>query len=276
MAQLADWVTWKRISDSDFHDDKSFFGPNGLSSVNPKDIIQGYIGDCWGMAAISALAERKGRVDDFFVSDAISPQGIYAAKMYTLGVPFTVIVDDYLPMDGNTPIFGGIATDNSVWGAVTEKKFAKRYGNYEHLVGGWMQMAVSALNGSPFKTFEHSELSEQALWDLLKSHDIKHDIMTAGSHFCGSHDETNENGVACSHAYTTLGCHEFDTTNGTVKLVKVRNPWGQEQYAGPWSDDSDLWTPEYRREVHDALGDALEASNEGIFFMDVASYKSNF
>jgi hypothetical protein len=73
--------------------------------------------------------------------------------MYTLGVPMTQIVDDYLPMDGPDPIFGKIATDNSVWVAVLEKIFAKRYGNYEHIVGGWMQMAVSALNGSPFKAY---------------------------------------------------------------------------------------------------------------------------
>ena len=50
--------------------------------------------------------------------------------------------------------------------------------------------------------------------------------MTAGSLFCGSHDETNGNGVACSHAYTVIGCGEFDTPEGKLGLIKIRNPWG--------------------------------------------------
>lgn len=61
--------------------------------------------------------------------------------------------------------------------------------------------------------------------------------MTAGSHFCGGDDQQGTFGIACSHAYTTLGCMELDVGGGEiVKLVKVRNPWGEEQYYGPWSD----------------------------------------
>jgi len=37
-----------------------------------------------------------------------------------------------------------------------------------------------------------------------------------------------------------------------------------------------LWTDELRAAVHAELGDALEPSNEGIFFMDIDSYKTNF
>ena len=82
------------------------------------------------MAAISAIAETPNRVDDIFVSDALSPNGIYAVQMYTLGVPFTQIVDDWLPMNGSQTIFAGLGKDNSVWGAILEKAFAKRYGNW--------------------------------------------------------------------------------------------------------------------------------------------------
>jgi len=78
MANLEDYVSWKRISDSDFYGNHSFFGPNGTADINPQDINQGYIGNCWIMAAISALAETPNRVDDIFISDALSPAGIYA------------------------------------------------------------------------------------------------------------------------------------------------------------------------------------------------------
>jgi len=68
---------------------------------------------------------------------------------------------------------------------------------------------------------------------------------------------------------------ELETTEGTVKLIKVRNPWGSEQYSGDWSDNSDKWTDAYRAAVEAELGDA-GASNQGIFYMDLASYKHNF
>ena len=73
-----------------------------------------------------------------------------------------------------------------------------------------------------------------------------------------------------------IGTGVFDTPNGRLGLVKVRNPWGRERYSGPYSDNSPLWTPELREQVHEALGDALEPSGEGYFFMDKASYKLNF
>lgn len=174
MSQLVSYIDWKRISggDSDF-DGKTFFGPNGISSVNPQDINQGYIGNCWIMASVSAMAEIPGRIDSFFVTNELSDNGIYAVQMYTLGVPFTQIVDDYLPMNnnGDTPIFANFGKDDSLWGAITEKAFAKRYGNYEHTVGGWMYASVSAINGSPYKIFNHGELSDDQLWNLIKSHD---------------------------------------------------------------------------------------------------------
>ena len=86
-------------------------------------------------------------------------------------------------------IFAGVGKDGSAWGAITEKAFAKRYGNWEHTVGGWMYAAVSAMNGSPYKIHGHGGLTDDQLWDVLKTHDMDKDVMTAATHFCGGHDE---------------------------------------------------------------------------------------
>ena len=83
------------------------------------------------------------------------------------------------------------------------------------------------------------------------------------------------NGLAGGHAYTTIGVTTVTGADGNeVRLVKVRNPWGSEGYTGPWSDKSDIWTPELRQQVSDALGDA-DDDNEGIFYMDIDSYIAN-
>ena len=67
MAQISN-VTWMRISDNDFPA-STFWGANGVDSISVQDINQGYIGNCWIMAAVSALAEHPTRVDGLMVSN---------------------------------------------------------------------------------------------------------------------------------------------------------------------------------------------------------------
>ena len=46
-------------------------------------------------------------------------------NFFSLGVPFTQIIDDRLPMKGDNTIFAGLGKDGSVWMALVEKFFAK-------------------------------------------------------------------------------------------------------------------------------------------------------
>ena len=50
------------------------------------------------MAAASALAEKPRRLETIFLNDELNTNGIYAVNVFTLGVPHTVIVDDYVPL----------------------------------------------------------------------------------------------------------------------------------------------------------------------------------
>jgi hypothetical protein len=64
--------------------------------------------------------------------------------------------------------------------------------------------------------------------------------------------------------------------NGGTRLVKVRNPWGSEVYNGPWSRNSSEWTTANRKEINEeGPGDANDL-NEGIFYMDINSYRQDF
>ena len=232
-----------RISDPDFPG-KTLWGPGKVhDDIGPEDIVQGYIGNCWIMAAVSALAERDNRITNFMVSDAISPNGIYAINLYALGVPFTMVLDDWMAMSGSNTIFASIGRDGSVWGALVEKAFAKYYGNYTRTVAGLMADAVTALNGSPAESISHGWLSADNIWDRIVEAKTGGDIVTGGSKNCGTHDNTTVAGVACSHAYSILDTHILYDDNGGVhaRLLKVRNPWGTERYGGPWSDFSEKW-----------------------------------
>ena len=140
------------------------------------------MGNCWLIAAISALAEVPGRIDSIFVNDEISENGIYAINMWALGVPITVYIDDYLPMNQGDFFYASLDSDYAIWPAILEKAMAKRYGSYDVLDGGWAASGVSQLNGSPWKHLEHSEIDDiDYLWEQLVEADRRNDIITAGT-----------------------------------------------------------------------------------------------
>ena len=241
------WVDgWGRASTNFYDNDKlTLFGDRG---VNPLDIRQGKIGNCWIMSAASALAERPHRIENMFHysgKNEVNPAGVYGVNIFALGVPKTIIVDDFLPLrEWNPilplqPIFAKFGADNSIWGMILEKALAKFHGNYKHLKGGNPLMAVRTLHGGPWEHVEHSEdgIDADKLWEMLTTHDMNDEIILAGTGGQG-HWNQFENGLAKGHAYTILGAHDI---GGGIRLVKVRNPWGKEQYEGDWCDWDDRW-----------------------------------
>ena len=69
-------VYWHRVSVNPNMADKTLFGQN---YITPADIIQGsYIGNCWFMASITAMAEYEGRIENMFLNKEKSASGIYA------------------------------------------------------------------------------------------------------------------------------------------------------------------------------------------------------
>jgi hypothetical protein len=67
-----------------------------------------------------------------------------------------------------------------------------------------------------------------------------------------------------SHAYTIMGTYQLKDTSGNVvyNLYRVRNPWGQDIYDGPWCDTSSLWTTAYKAQVP-----YVDNTNDGAFFI---------
>lgn len=73
--------------------------------------------------------------------------------------------------------------------------------------------------------------------------------------------------MAKGHAYTILGTVKL--SNGK-RLVKIRNPWGYDGYKGSYSDKSEDWDEESKKEA------GWKDADEGIFFVDIDSYKQHF
>ena len=167
-----------------------------------------------------------------------SSGGVYAVQIYALGMPMTVMVDDFLPMfqqpDGEfSTLYSNLGHDVPIWGAILEKAFAKRYGNYEHVTEGVPSEAIRALTGAPLIAYEHKDYSAAALWQIISNNDPSDDFMVVGTETMSVDSPSDIPGVAPGHTYTILGTHVLKR-NGE-KLVKIRNPWGHEGFHGTWA-----------------------------------------
>ena len=56
-----------------------------------------------------------------------------------------------------------------------------------------------------------------------------------------------------------------------IKLVKLRNPWGEKEFVGDWSDKSSKWTNEIKKKVN-----FEEAKDDGIFYMSYDDFIKYF
>ena len=116
---------WKRASE--------LKPPEGMkrmqlfNGIEPQDIAQGLLGDCWLLASFAALAEHPSAVRRLFVNHEINDRGKYQVRLYNpVKGKFQIItIDDYIPVDSNgTPLFAK-ARGGEIWVCLLEKAFAK-------------------------------------------------------------------------------------------------------------------------------------------------------
>ena len=100
-----EFLKWRRMgTEFPANEGYSLWGKNGVSV---HDIRQGAIGNCWFIAAASALAEVPERLESLFINpddgatNGISENGIYSVRFYALMEPIVVTIDDRAPFRNN-------------------------------------------------------------------------------------------------------------------------------------------------------------------------------
>ena len=248
----------------------SLFGDHG---IRPGDVFQGGLGNCWFMHGAAAVAEKPARMEKVFLNNSLSSNGIYGFRFYVLGVPTTITIDDSLPLSGGKTIFAGVGKDGSLWGPLIEKAFAKLQGNYEALAGGDPRNAIQYLTGGPSEHYSHTAKSAAEVFALVKQANLDDGMISAGTRSSANgHDDRSAVGLAQGHAYTVLSAHEVTDASGrAVKLLRLRNPWGTEDYEGPFGDhDTANWDPTLQAQV------AYVDDDDGTFFIDADTYHREF
>ena len=148
-------------------------------------------------------------------------------------------------MEDGQPLFSR-AHDNELWVLLLEKAYAKVFGSYYSLIGGDTSQALMDLSGCPTKAYDlESDISVQAkiksgeLFKQIKTWDHNRFLMSASTPV---DKELCHKSLIAQHSYAILEAKE----HSGHQLLKIRNPWGNEEWDGDWSDKSQLWTQEMK------------------------------
>lgn len=269
-ANVTSGVVWRRLPGSLYVD-----------GARAGDVVQGALGDCWFLSAVSALSAQKDLLLDVFVSDEHADKGIYSFRFYKNGTWVEVAVDDLLPCAGveaDSPLFARSADRGELWVALLEKAYAKLHGSYFALDGGSIAEALVDLTGGSCLKLSRRDPKVQAacdsgeFWDDLQLWSDRRCVMGASRAAAGSAtEEDTGNGILANHAYAIL---QVRTVHSGERMVQLRNPWGMKEWTGDWSDASPKWhDPRYAGIVQE-LDQKFE--DDGTFWMSYEDFVSHF
>lgn len=287
----------KRVTD--LFDDPKFFS----DGAGFDDIIQGSTGDCWLMSAFSVLSCSEHLIRRVCVIQD-QDVGVYGFVFFRDGEWHPTIIDDKLYLStlafdesisnvlatwgkeqeqkytelfqrGSKALyFARCRDDNETWVPLLEKALAKAHGGYDALRGGQTGEAIEDLTGGvtteiyttnilskeKFWTNELCKLNKEFMFDA--SDPIYREWMgwDESSQWVSRVRKERRKGVVERHAYAVLDVYE----GYGERLVKVRNPWGEQEWDGAWSDGSPQWTAAWLDRLAHKFGD------DGVFWM---SYK---
>jgi len=245
------------------------------SQIQPTDIVQGDLGTCYFLCALSALAERPAFLRRLFESPEISQTGVNAIWLNISGVWKEILVDNSFPMrrDDNSKAAFGSARDPDMWVNFLEKAYAKAFHSYQAIDGGAQMEALRDLTGAPIEYFNDPEDLRKVdlMWNKIKKSDQKGYIMACSTANADEREAEREDGLYAGHAYSLINTAEINGSDGRhYRLVQVRNPWGKGEWNGKFSDTSNLWTPTSRQQLSHDKGD------DGVFWMTIEDFLEGF
>eukprot|EP00301_Raphidiophrys_heterophryoidea_P000205 c10106_g1_i1.p1 GENE.c10106_g1_i1~~c10106_g1_i1.p1 ORF type:complete len:691 (+),score=163.56 c10106_g1_i1:113-2185(+) len=259
--------------------------------INPDDIQQGLVGDCYFLAALGAIAVRPELIDQLIVEEH-ADVGIYGVKFFRMGRWETVIIDDLFPCSQEsdsgkwTPLFARYTEpEKEIWMMLAEKAWAKFHGSYQVINNGMVPDTLCYLTGGHMDLFVIEDQEVWAsmlsgrLWNRLFSMFNKTSSEDGVFLSCSGMQEDDksleigggaahgsDDGLKGDHAYSVLDLKQVDG----LHLMKIRNPWGSFEWQGDYGDSSPLWTPQLKK----ACG--WENKNDGSFWMKFEDFCDRF
>lgn len=124
-----------------------------FNQPHPKDIIQGRLGNCWLIAALSLIAEVPQILYKVMITKQYNPAGksskrtekkiddksilgLYRVRLCNQGIWQVVTVDDLLPVSSSNSLVFSRSKKKQLFAPLIEKALAKMHGSYMTLKSG--------------------------------------------------------------------------------------------------------------------------------------------
>jgi len=212
----------------------------GSGGVNYKVMAQGELGDCYLLAALVSIAQPRPDIITNMFSNGELLEGktpVYTIKFMINGKETKVAVNDMVPArrNVNLPFFAS-GKGGTRWPALIEKAYAKMFGGYKALEGGFGGDVFKAVMQVPVSGYLNSRTPKTDLYEHIKDAENNKYIMGTGTNNQGCvRDEEKRAkrkpiGICCGHAFTVLGAVKL--SEQFPETVKIYNPWGSNWYTG--------------------------------------------
>ncbi|XP_071798927.1 calpain-5-like [Asterias amurensis] len=287
-------IEWKRPTELN---DKPHLVVEGPSTG---DVSQGQLGNCWFVASCANLAQEKElwervlpdyKSQDWDDENPKQHSGVFHFRFWRFNQWLDVVVDDRLPTHNNKLVYVHSKERNEFWSALLEKAYAKLSGCYENLDGGNTADALVDFTGGVAESI--SLVDENYLQDFEKKKKLHKDLkkyserkfLMSASIKVKSAEEMEAKtdvGLVKGHAYGVTAVKTVKLgaagmlaifNKEKIHLVRLRNPWGEKEWNGAWSDGSPEWN-KVNEGQRKKLG--ITFDDDGEFWMPFDDFCSNF